>query len=245
MTGRNGLSTVSSSHDLLGKKHYLMKASIPQFLGISDEHIDAHSLERPVHRNIVQPLQRLKAKAKTAGFELCIASGFRDFDRQSAIWAAKASGERPVLSSDEHPLDISALTPKELLFAMLRWSALPGCSRHHWGTEVDVYDASAMDDGYVLQLTIDESKTVFSAFYQWLDALIEQGESEGFYRPYAVDKGGVSPEPWHLSYAPISTNFSNVLNEKELLNQLCQLGPISLMSEIKQNWGDIYRRFIV
>ncbi len=26
----------------------------------------------------------------------------------------------------------------------------------------------------------------------------------GFYRPYAVDRGGVHPEPWHLSYAPLA-----------------------------------------
>jgi hypothetical protein len=26
----------------------------------------------------------------------------------------------------------------------------------------------------------------------------------GFFRPYATDRGGVSPEPWHLSYAPVA-----------------------------------------
>ena len=26
----------------------------------------------------------------------------------------------------------------------------------------------------------------------------------GFYRPYASDRGGVQPEPWHLSYAPVA-----------------------------------------
>ena len=26
----------------------------------------------------------------------------------------------------------------------------------------------------------------------------------GFFRPYRTDRGGVSPEPWHLSYAPVS-----------------------------------------
>ena len=26
----------------------------------------------------------------------------------------------------------------------------------------------------------------------------------GFFRPYATGKGGVRPEPWHISYAPVS-----------------------------------------
>ena len=26
----------------------------------------------------------------------------------------------------------------------------------------------------------------------------------GFYRPYGSWRGGVQPEPWHLSYAPLS-----------------------------------------
>jgi hypothetical protein len=26
----------------------------------------------------------------------------------------------------------------------------------------------------------------------------------GFFRPYTTDRGGVQPEPWHLSFAPIA-----------------------------------------
>ena len=26
----------------------------------------------------------------------------------------------------------------------------------------------------------------------------------GFFRPYTTDRGGVAPEPWHLSYAPVA-----------------------------------------
>jgi hypothetical protein len=26
----------------------------------------------------------------------------------------------------------------------------------------------------------------------------------GFFRPYTDDRGGVQPEPWHLSYAPVA-----------------------------------------
>ncbi len=35
----------------------------------------------------------------------------------------------------------------------------------------------------------------------WLDA---HAAEFGFYRPYSVDRGGVQPEPWHLSHAPVA-----------------------------------------
>ena len=40
-----------------------------------------------------------------------------------------------------------------------------------------------------------------SAWPAWLDA---HAEESGFFRPYDRDRGGVQPEPWHLSYAPIA-----------------------------------------
>jgi len=36
--------------------------------------------------------------------------------------------------------------------AILHWSALPGASRHHWGTEIDVIDRAALADGRKAQL---------------------------------------------------------------------------------------------
>jgi len=52
--------------------------------------------------------------------------------RQAEIWNAKAAGLRPVLDANEQPIDTGTLSERELVFAILRWSALPGASRHHW-----------------------------------------------------------------------------------------------------------------
>jgi hypothetical protein len=38
----------------------------------------------------------------------------------------------------------------------------------------------------------------------------------GFYRPYATDRGGVTPEPWHLSYAPVASHAQTALSEEKL-----------------------------
>ena len=98
-------------------------------------------------------------------------------------------------------MDYSALSVEEILHAILRWSALPGASRHHWGTDVDVYDAAAVPKGYQVQLTPEEVNPggMFGPLHEWLDHAKMQF---GFYRPYDEDRGGVSPERWHLSFGP-------------------------------------------
>ena len=74
--------------------------------GKSDRHIDFGSLESPVHWEAVNAIQTLKNHASEAGFSLKLASGFRNFDRQCAIWNAKVQGLRPVLDKDEQAINL-------------------------------------------------------------------------------------------------------------------------------------------
>lgn len=154
-----------------------------------------------VHRDVVGPLAALAEAAAGASIQLQLCSGHRGFARQLAIWNDKAAGRRPILDTDGRPLEAAALAPDALIDAILRWSALPGGSRHHWGTDVDVYDAAAVPGDYCVQLTAEESATRFAALHRWLDVHMRDF---GFYRPYATDLGGVAPEPWHLSYLPVA-----------------------------------------
>lgn len=131
----------------------------------------------PVHRSLLDPLAELTARAAARGFELALASGFRSIERQCHIWNAKANGQRSVLDDAGVPLDIADLEPEALMFAILRWSALPGTSRHHWGTDVDVYDRAALPAGESLQLTLAECRGPFAAFHQWLDGELAQSDA--------------------------------------------------------------------
>ncbi|MCG6955327.1 MAG: M15 family metallopeptidase [Gemmatimonadetes bacterium] len=159
-----------------------------------------------MHRDVVAPFLALREEARRAGFEVEIGSGFRGFDRQLSIWNRKAAGELAVLDSAAVPLDIRTLRDEELVFAILRWSALPGASRHHWGTELDVIDAAARPEGYEVEFVPEEvdSGGMFGPFHDWLDERMRAGASFGFFRPYDRDRGGVAPERWHLSCAPVS-----------------------------------------
>lgn len=187
----------------------------------------------------------LREAGREQGFELAIASAHRDFQRQLAIWNAKAAGERPVLDDAGNELDLAELDERGRLFAILRWSALPGMSRHHWGSDIDVYDSAAIEAGYRVQLTPQECVAggVFGALHQWLDEVIDKGESRGFFRPYRLDHGGVAPEPWHLSYGPEAVQFAQELDLQRSCDFIaCQ--PIALRDAILANFEEIYQRFI-
>ena len=64
-----------------------------------------------------------------------------------------------------------------------------------------------------------------------------------FYRPYDQDRGGVAPEPWHLSYAPLARQCAQLLT-LELLAQQIAATDIALKSVILAHLPEIYNRFI-
>jgi len=156
-----------------------------------------------LHREAVGAFLALREGAARAGIELTLASAFRDFERQRAIWNAKYRGERPVLDAAGVAIDVHPLEPAARVAAILAWSALPGGSRHHWGTDIDVFDRAAVAPGYPLQLVGAEyaADGVFGRLSDWLDGNMRR---YGFYRPYGSARGGVQPEPWHLSFAPVA-----------------------------------------
>jgi LAS superfamily LD-carboxypeptidase LdcB len=160
-------------------------------------------LETPpcsLHHAVVEPFLALRAAAAASGIDLLPVSSFRDFSRQLAIWNGKCRGERELRGRDGKLLDATILDENALVDAILQWSALPGTSRHHWGTDFDVIDGAALPAGYRVQFIPGEyaADGIFSRLNRWLDA---HAEGFGFYRPYGSYRGGVQPEPWHLSHA--------------------------------------------
>ena len=152
-----------------------------------------------LHKEIVDDFIRLQNAAHDAGFELAIASSFRDFERQALIWNAKFTGQRPVLNKQQQHVDLASMSDIEKCHAIMLYSALPGTSRHHFGTDLDIFDQAAVTTNYKLQLEPSEytGNGPFAAMTQWLDSNLED---YGFYRPYQQDLGGVAPEPWHISH---------------------------------------------
>lgn len=214
-------------------------------LGLDERQlVESPLLACRVHRQILAPLLFLAERAASAGFIFKVASSYRSFERQLLIWNNKARGLRPVLNDAGEILDINSLPERDKVFAILRWSALPGASRHHWGTDVDVYGGAQIDPDYQLQLTVAETQGdgPYAEFHHWLNDELAQGNSD-FFRPYAQDRGGIAPEPWHLSYAPLATIFSREFTQDLLRGQL-EKADLELKQVVLDNLDEIFQRFI-
>jgi len=218
----------------------------PQLNGQDDSSIVNHAVYGAIHQQLVQPFTALQTVAGQAGFDLAIASGYRSFERQLVIWNDKVVGRRAVLDSQGQPLDLTLLTSWQQVQAILRWSALPGASRHHWGTDIDVYDRAAVAANYPLQLSNEEvaDDGPFGPLHQWLDRQIESGLVDGFFRPYQRDLGGIAPERWHLSYAPIAVYYQSQLTIDTLI-QCLSAQPLLLKQVVLDHIEEIYQRFVL
>lgn len=220
--------------------------NIDILLGKTTEHlVPLEGTKFLLHREMVQDFLKLRQKAAEAGFDLQIASAFRDYERQLKIWNAKARGERKLLDHEGNVLEYSSLSPKELMFAILRWSALPGCSRHHWGTDIDVFDGSTQKAEEV-QLTPSECEGEGPAarLHEWLDSQLDQQAAFGFYRPYKTDRGGVAPEPWHLSYNPFSRRYHSFFTSTFFRRNI-EDTDLLLKEVLLENSDEIYQRFFI
>ena len=195
-----------------------------------------------LHREVVEPFMALRSAAAVDGLDIAAFSAFRDFNAQVDIWNRKYRGERPLYDRDGRARDHAALTEEEIVEAILVWSAVPGGSRHHWGTEIDIYDRAALPEGYRVQLLPAEYSAdgVFAPLATWLD---ENLQRFGFYRPYDQDRGGVFPEPWHISFAPISTRALTLLTEDVIAGALRESNVLG-RELVLQRLPQVYRRYV-
>ena len=220
-----------------------MNLNAAQLTGQVDDHLEYRD-RVGLQREVWAALDSLKKEGLAAGFDLQVASGFRSFQRQLAIWNGKARGEREVHGDSGRPVDIQSLDARSRIEAILRFSALPGASRHHWGTDLDVFDGLAIPPGYHLQLTPDEvaDEGLMGPFHCWLDAAIEN-EGKGFFRPYDEDRGGVAVERWHLSFAPLACDCEENLTV-DLLGDVLGNCELELADEIVVCLPAIFERYI-
>jgi LAS superfamily LD-carboxypeptidase LdcB len=203
-------------------------------------------LEQPrcvLHYEAIASFLAMHEAAQTEGIDMAVASSFRDFDTQLKIWNRKWAGERPLYDRSGQPLQRAAMADADVVDAILCWSAIPGGSRHHWGSELDVIDAAALPEGYKVQLVPAEyaSNGVFSKLAAWLERNMQRF---GFFRPYRTDRGSVSPEPWHLSYAPVSQPALESLS-LSMLRQVLEGSAIAGKPLVLARLPEIYTRFLL
>ncbi|MEO0734669.1 MAG: M15 family metallopeptidase, partial [Bacteroidota bacterium] len=168
----------------------------PDFVKVAPKYTDGDPYV--LHRDTYAAFEKMHAAALADGVKLIMVSATRNFARQKQIWEAKWRGER-LLEGTEKADEVYP-DPADRARAILRYSSMPGTSRHHWGTDIDF---NALTNGY---FDAGEGKKV----YDWLTA---HAHEHGFCQTY-TPKGAARPtgyeeERWHWSYLPLATRLTN------------------------------------
>ncbi len=167
-----------SKKELLGQIDY---ASSDRFAQIPSEFTTKNEVY--LRTEALDAFKKMFFAAKECGVDLQIISAARNFDYQKGIWERKWKDGKYI----KH---FGADRAK----AIMRYSSMPGTSRHHWGTDIDLNN---LNDSYFLK---GEGKIV----YEWL---CSHANSHGFYQTYTSKESGrtgYEEEKWHWSYLPIS-----------------------------------------
>lgn len=147
-----------------------------------------------IRKETLEGFIKMADAAKKEGITLKIVSATRNFYTQKSIWEAKWNG------TNKDWIDVKTKYPaaKDRALAILRYSSMPGTSRHHWGTDIDINSVQPA------HFTKGKGKKE----YEWLK---KNGATYGFCQPYSP-KGkdrpnGYEEEQWHWSYMPLSKDF--------------------------------------
>lgn len=138
---------------------------------------------------------KMHEAAFQAGIQLTIVSATRNFDSQKSIWERKWSGQTHVEGKN---LSKAIGDPVERAKIILKFSSMPGTSRHHWGTDVDL---NALENDYF-------ETELGKRAYTWLK---ENASVYGFCQTYTPKNSsrssGYEEEKWHWSYIPLAKSF--------------------------------------
>ena len=172
-------------------------------IGKSQSNLVGDSIRLEV--NTYKAFKKMEAAAKRDGIHLKIVSAYRGFERQKLIWNNKY---------EKFTNDFS-LEPEKAISEIIRFSTVPGTSRHHWGTDIDIIDGNFPDEENVLVSEKFEKDGLFYKLKNWLD---NNSENFGFYLTYTNDKNrkGFEFEPWHYSYKPVSVKYYRALIKTDL-----------------------------
>lgn len=195
------------SFDTLDVK-YLLGQFKPEadsnFVRMENIHSEGSARNQRIHKKTYEAFKKMYAAAKADGISLTIKSATRNFYYQKGIWERKWTGERLVAGKN---LANTVANPAERAKIILKYSSMPGTSRHHWGTDIDLNDFnnSYFESGQGLRE------------FQWLQ---EHAIKFGFARPYTA-KGerrpeGYEEEKWHWSYLPLAQDYQK--SYKALVN---------------------------
>lgn len=190
------LLTFSFSQNSIDKNYLLGRfdpATDSRFIQLTSAHAKGNAVNRFLRKEAFDAFKKMFRAANKEGVRLVIVSATRNFDYQKKIWEDKWNGKVKVEAKDLST--IPDLNERARL--ILLYSAMPGTSRHHWGTDIDLNETESE------YFETAEGKKV----YDWLTA---HATEFGFCQPYVSKvngRTGYEEEKWHWSYLPLSKNL--------------------------------------
>ena len=166
--------------------------TLDQLIGKNNPDIEGDSYTSKMHKDTKVAFEAMQKAAANDGIAIEVVSAYRSFNRQKEIFEAKYSD---YISK--------GLAPLEAIRKIIEYSTIPGTSRHHWGTDLDLIDANAPRPENLLLAEHFHGEGPFCRLKEWMDL---HSESFGFYEVYTDDpyREGFKYEPWHFSFAPIA-----------------------------------------
>ncbi|NND62797.1 MAG: M15 family metallopeptidase [Flavobacteriaceae bacterium] len=163
-----------------------------QLIGKGNPDISGDSYTSTMHKETAKALAEMSAAALDDNIKIEVVSAYRSFQRQKEIFENKY--DRYIGQG---------LSPTSAIEKIIEYSTIPGTSRHHWGTDLDLIDANAPRPESVLMAENYHGKGPFCKFKEWMH---EHAESFGFYEVYTnnANRKGFKYEPWHFSFAEVS-----------------------------------------
>ena len=211
-TTETDVITVEKSY-LLGKfdptKH-------PDFVLIPEQYASRSGMY--IHKDTWAAYLAMYQQAQQEGISLKILSATRNFDAQKGIWERKFMERVTRMSRIPEASD-----RKNFALDILKFSSMPGTSRHHWGSDIDI---NALNGAY---FESGQGK----AEYEWLT---KNGPKYGFCQPYTDKKNGrtgYEEEKWHWSYLPLALPLYRAYLDQVQYEDICCFEGSEFAAEIQ------------
>ena len=183
--------------------------------------------------------KQMQNDAKKEGIEIKIVSGYRSYEKQKKIWNNKYNNNFK-----------EGFFGNKNINKIIQYSTLPGTSRHHWGTDIDIIDKRFISKGDLLIEKNYAENGIYSEMFMWMK---KNSKKYGFYLVYddSAERKGFRFEPWHYSYKPLSVLFLQRFIERNLIFKINQdssllgrefINNYFLESYLKENLLDINKK---
>ena len=191
LTANNIYGSINNIEYLLGQ---FDPAVNEKFISLKNAGIPSDGREHFIRKEAAKTLKKVFAdfNKQYPKIKLWIASSTRTYSQQKIIWELKWNNE----SKNQTKKNTNIMDSNEIHLKILKYSSMPGTSRHHWGTDIDF---NVLKNSYY---NSGDGKII----YNWMKKNMSK---YGFCQVYNKERNmGYQEERWHWSYMPLAKIFT-------------------------------------